>query len=61
MPLARHDDINTNCCVDATEFLLTCLLRGMTGAGESYAFADTFLLTCLLRGMTKINRRCVIS
>ena len=26
--------INTNCCVDATEFLLTCLLRGMTERDE---------------------------
>ena len=29
MPLARHDVVE-KCCVDATEFLLTCLLRGMT-------------------------------
>ena len=37
MPLARHD-INTDCCVNATEFLLTCLLRGMTVASTQHRF-----------------------
>ena len=52
MPLARHDveDVSGNL---PFEFLLTCLLRGMTMAhvddGEKYYM---FLLTCLLRGMT---------
>ena len=33
-------------------FLLTCLLRGMTGLKGLYHISTTFLLTCLLRGMT---------
>ena len=34
------------------EFLLTCLLRGMTTVRESFHLSVSFLLTCLLRGMT---------
>ena len=33
-------------------FLLTCLLRGMTGNDGSLTSISSFLLTCLLRGMT---------
>ena len=35
------------------EFLLTCLLRGMTTAPVTLPVAIEFLLTCLLRGMTE--------
>ena len=33
-------------------FLLTCLLRGMTGTRRRNGENNRFLLTCLLRGMT---------
>ena len=34
------------------EFLLTCLLRGMTWRERAFEVQVRFLLTCLLRGMT---------
>ena len=36
------------------EFLLTCLLRGMTDCKVRDPHIYKFLLTCLLRGMTEI-------
>ena len=39
------------------QFLLTCLLRGMTGHKDCSPSADRFLLTCLLRGMTMNSGR----
>ena len=51
MPLTRHDAIAADCSIGHL-FLLTCLLRGMTGRKINYAVCSKFLLTCLLRGMT---------
>ena len=36
-------------------FLLTCLLRGMTGCMLLSFISEKFLLTCLLRGMTLMS------
>ena len=52
MPLARHDHTGINENKLIVGFLLTCLLRGMTGIRSSDARKPRFLLTCLLRGMT---------
>ena len=58
MPLARHDIYGLINSL-AQQFLLTCLLRGMTSTSLSTIFSRTFLLTCLLRGMTTcINGNC---
>ena len=38
--------------ISGSEFLLTCLLRGMTFIERSPTEVTVFLLTCLLRGMT---------
>ena len=51
MPLARHDHKRIT-KAEHEKFLLTCLLRGMTGIRSSDARKPRFLLTCLLRGMT---------
>ena len=53
MPLARHDNIGVTTSQQMLQFLLTCLLRGMTISRSSRRNMDMFLLTCLLRGMTK--------
>ena len=52
MPLARHDLAIAARPSFSLEFLLTCLLRGMTRRSERKQRRDKFLLTCLLRGMT---------
>ena len=39
--------------IKKSEFLLTCLLRGMTKNMEIETGLTEFLLTCLLRGMTE--------
>ena len=52
MPLARHD-ISSPFCLKKLQFLLTCLLRGMTAICDQSPSALQFLLTCLLRGMTE--------
>ena len=38
-------------------FLLTCLLRGMTLTKSILSHALAFLLTCLLRGMTALSQQ----
>ena len=40
-------------CFHSVQFLLTCLLRGMTRFCKVYGSFYEFLLTCLLRGMTR--------
>ena len=52
MPLARHDIPEYNIYRYEHQFLLTCLLRGMTSSAADQLRTDQFLLTCLLRGMT---------
>ena len=52
MPLARHDAWQAQAIPLHQEFLLTCLLRGMTQIRRGSADYHGFLLTCLLRGMT---------
>ena len=52
MPLTRHDQNNRLFFSPRPEFLLTCLLRGMTRQMADCWWFQVFLLTCLLRGMT---------
>ena len=52
MPLARHD-FSSYILRLLFEFLLTCLLRGMTRLSGRLPSRTEFLLTCLLRGMTQ--------
>ena len=52
MPLARHDITFILIYPLSSQFLLTCLLRGMTYLTALYVLDLRFLLTCLLRGMT---------
>ena len=53
MPLARHDLSQRMHRSHLSQFLLTCLLRGMTMMPELKITWAIFLLTCLLRGMTR--------
>ena len=55
MPLARHD-FKRLTEINKSQFLLTCLLRGMTTPERNTVLPGQFLLTCLLRGMTSIPR-----
>ena len=54
MPLARHDVRGFRGVREKFQFLLTCLLRGMTVLSLLFCACCTFLLTCLLRGMTNL-------
>ena len=56
MPLTRHDGGLWNELSGRIEFLLTCLLRGMTrNRWQNRDQKPVFLLTCLLRGMTLLR------
>ena len=57
MPLARHDVRGFRGVREKFQFLLTCLLRGMTVLSLLFCACCTFLLTCLLRGMTRSGHR----